>query len=130
MRKAHTTRSLLNPLAEPECYARARLLLQRVRKAMAKNRDQRPLKEFAQPSNKEPSSSIVNPAILANNFELKPSLLQLVQQNQFVGRATENPNQHLKIFIQLANTFKTKSATSEAIRLRLFPFSLRDKACC
>ncbi|KAI5421164.1 hypothetical protein KIW84_044854 [Lathyrus oleraceus] len=39
---------------------------------MAENRDRRPLKEFAQPSDKEPSSSIVNPLIPANNFELKP----------------------------------------------------------
>ncbi|XP_058749720.1 uncharacterized protein LOC131622697 [Vicia villosa] len=95
---------------------------------MAEDRNQSPLKEFAQPSNEEPSSSIVNPAITTNNFELKPSLLQLVQQNQFAGLATENPNQHLKVFIQLADTLKANGATPEAIRLRLFPFSLRSKA--
>ena len=95
---------------------------------MAEDRNRRPLKEFSQPSDEEPSSSIVNPAITTNNFELKPSLLQLVQQNQFASLASENPNQHLKVFIQLADTLKTNGASPEAIRLRLFPFSLRDKA--
>lgn len=95
---------------------------------MAESQNRRPLKEFAQPSNEEPNSSIVNPTIPANNFELKPSLLQLVQQNQFAGLAIENLNQHLKVFIQLADTFKTNGASPEAIRLRLFPFSLRDRA--
>ena len=73
---------------------------------MAEERNQRPLKEFSQPFDEEPSSSILNPIISANNFELKPSLLQLVQQNQSAGLATENPNQHIKVFIQLADTFK------------------------
>ena len=95
---------------------------------MAEEHNQIPLKEFAQPSDEEPSSSILNPIIPANNFKLKPSLLQLLQPNQFTGLATDNPNQHLKVFIQLADTFKTNGATPEAIRLRLFPFSLRDKA--
>ncbi|XP_050893878.1 uncharacterized protein LOC127100667 [Lathyrus oleraceus] len=95
---------------------------------MAEDHNRRPLKEFAQPSDEEPSSSIENPAIPTNNFKLKPSLLQLVQQNQYTGLTKENPNQHLKVFIQLADTFKTNGASPEAIRLRLFPFSLRDRA--
>ena len=128
MRRNRSTGNLIDPLVEPERFARARLFIRKLKKAMAEDRNQRPLKEFAQPSNEEPSSSIVNPAITTNNFELKPSLLQLVQQNQFAGLATENPNQHLKAFIQLADTLKANGATSEAIRLRLFPFSLRGKA--
>ena len=128
MRRTRSTSSLIDPLAEPERYARARLQIRRIRETMAEDRNQRPLKDFAQPSDDEPSSSIVNPTIPANNFKLKPSLLQLVQQNQFASLPSENPNQHLKVFIQLADTFKTNGATPEAIRLRLFPFSLRDKA--
>ncbi|XP_058733157.1 uncharacterized protein LOC131604752 [Vicia villosa] len=123
-----STGNLIDPLVEPERYARARLFIRKLKKAMAEDRKQRPLKEFSQPSNLEPSSSIVNPAITTNNFELKPSLLQLVQQNQFAGFATENPNQHLKVFIQLVDTLKANGATSEEICLRLFPFSLRGKA--
>jgi len=88
MRRTRSTRNLVDPLAKPECYTRTRLLLIRIKKAMVENRDRRHLKEFAQPSDEEPSSSIVNPLIPANNFELKPSLLQLVQQNQYAGLAT------------------------------------------
>ena len=128
MRRTRSTGNLVDPLAEPERYTRTRLLLIRIKKAMAENRDRRPLKEFAQPSDEEPSSSIVNPLIPANNFELKPSLLQLVQQNQFAGLSTENPNQHLKVFIQLAETFKSNGASPDTIRLRLYPFSLRNRA--
>ncbi|XP_058784452.1 uncharacterized protein LOC131659258 [Vicia villosa] len=128
MRRNRSTGNLIDPLVEPERYTRARLFIRKLKKAMAEDRNQRPLKEFAQPSNEEPSSSIVNPTLTTKNFELKPALLQLVQQNQFAGLATENPNQHLKVFIQLADTLKANAATSKAIRLRLFPFSLRGKA--
>lgn len=51
-----------------------------------------------------------------------------MQQNKFVGLPTENPNQHLKVFIQLADTLKSNEASLEAIHLRLFPFSLKDRA--
>ena len=82
---------------------------------MVENRNQRPLKEFAQPSDEEPSSSIVNLAITTNNFKLKPSLLQWVKQNQFGGLTIENLNQHLKTFIQLEDTLKCNGASPEAI---------------
>ncbi|MCI69049.1 putative transposable element protein, partial [Trifolium medium] len=44
-----------------------------------------PLKDYAVPSEEEPYSSIASPAVEARNFELKPALLQIVQQNQFSG---------------------------------------------
>ena len=51
-----------------------------------------------------------------------------MQQNQFSGNPTEDPNLHLSVFVQYADTVKANGVTSEAIRLRLFPFSLRDSA--
>lgn len=95
---------------------------------MAEDQNFRTLKDFALPSNEEPHSSIVNLAIVTNNFELKPTLLQIVQQNQFTGLPRENPNQHLKMFIQLADTLEANSDTPEEIHLCLFPFPLRDRA--
>lgn len=67
-------------------------MLQRIKRAMEEDQNRRPLKEFALPSNEDPHSRIVNPAITANNFKLKPALLQIEQQNQFVGLPIENPN--------------------------------------
>ena len=88
----------------------------------------RPLKSYAIPSQDEPHNSIAAPAIEANNFELKPSLLSAVQQNQFSGNPTDDPNLHLSVFLQYADTVKANGVSTEAIRLRLFPFSLRDRA--
>lgn len=95
---------------------------------MAEDWNRRPLKEFALPSNEEPYSNIFNLTITTNNFELKLALLRIVQQNQFAGLPTKNPNQHLKVFIQLAETLKCNNAAPEVMHLILFPFFLRDRA--
>ena len=68
------------------------------------------------------------PAINANDFELKPALITMVQQNQFAGHSTENPNEHLGRFLRIANSIKLNGVRSEVIRLQLFPFSLRGMA--
>ena len=68
------------------------------------------------------------PAIDANNFELKPALITMVQQNQFTGHPTEDPNEHLGRFLRMANTVKLNGVRPKVIKLQLFPFSLRDIA--
>ena len=68
------------------------------------------------------------PAIDVNDFELKPALITMVQQNQFAGHSTENPNEHLGRFLRIANSIKLNGVSSEVIQLQLFPFSLRDMA--
>ena len=67
---------------------------------MAEGPQERPLRSYAIPSQQEPHNSIAAPAIEANNFELKPSLLSAVQQNQFSGNPTDDPNLYLSIFLQ------------------------------
>jgi len=84
-----------------------------------------PLRNSLCPPNEEPHTSIVRPAIAANNFELKPSLLQIVQQNQFSRNPTKDLNLHLSVFMQFADTLKANGVDPEAIHC-LFPFSLRD----
>ena len=83
------------------------------------------LKEYATPSTEEPQAIIVYPTVEGNNFEIKPALLNLVQQNQFSGSPAEDPNLHISTFLRLSGTLK---ANQEAVRLHLFPFSLRDRA--
>ena len=39
--------------------------------------------------------AVKQPEIDANDFELEPALITMVQQNQFAGHSTENPNEHL-----------------------------------
>ena len=72
--------------------------------------------------------AVKQPAIDANDFELKPALITMVQQNQFTGHPTENPNEHLRRFLRIANSIKLHGVRPEVIQLQLFPFSLRDMA--
>ena len=74
------------------------------------------------------SSSSMRPLVQANSFKLKTSLIQFVQQNQFAGLPSEDPNEHLSKFLEICDTIKINGVTDDAIRLRLFQFSLRDKA--
>ena len=72
--------------------------------------------------------AVRQPAIDANNFELKPALITKVQQNQFTGHPTDDPSEHLGQFLRIANTVKLNSVRPKVIKLQLFPFSLRDIA--
>ena len=73
-------------------------------------------------------SVIRRPAIQAINFELKPVMLQMIQAIQFNGLPNEDPNAHIANFLEICDTVKYNGVNDEALRLRLFPFSLRDKA--
>jgi len=87
--------------------------------------EERTLKEYPTPYTEESHAIIVFPTVEGNNFEIKPALIYLVQQNQFFGSPTEDPNLHISTFLKLSGTLKTNQ---EAVRLHLFPFFLRDKA--
>ncbi|XP_074265096.1 uncharacterized protein LOC141587514 [Silene latifolia] len=72
--------------------------------------------------------SIQRPRIQANNFEIKNALLNLVQDNQFGGGPLENPNDHLNDFLENCDMYKSNGVSDDAVRLRLFPRSLRGLA--
>nr|GFA53803.1 reverse transcriptase domain-containing protein [Tanacetum cinerariifolium] len=81
-----------------------------------------------------PSSSegygeaIVIPEILAENFEIKTNLLQLVQANKFHGRENDNPHTHISNFKRMTATLKYRDVPNDAIKLMLFPYSSEDRA--
>ena len=62
------------------------------------------------------------------NFELKSSLINMVQASSFCGKPNEDANAHLQNFLELCKTVTIQGVTANAIRLRLFPFSLLGKA--
>ena len=82
--------------------------------------------DFWRPIIQEEYFAIRQPTVDANNFELKPGLITMVQQHQFTSHPTEDLNEHLGRFLRMANTVKLNGVTSEVIKLHLFPFSLRD----
>ncbi|CAN6207737.1 unnamed protein product [Urochloa humidicola] len=59
-------------------------------------------------------------------FEIKTSIIEMVQDNPFTGK--EDPNSRLRSFLHLCNTFKIDGVDDNQLRARLFPFSKRDKA--
>ena len=90
--------------------------------------ERRTLGDFAMPDISGSFGGIVAPAIANNNFEIKPSIIQMVQNNQFGGLQGEDLYAHILTFLNMCATFKINGVTDDAIRLRLFPFSVRDKA--
>ena len=71
-------------------------------------------------------ADVRKPPIEANNFELKPTLITMVQQNQFTRHLNEDPNEHLGRFLRMANTVKLNGVNPDVIKLKLFSFSLLD----
>src|SRR6185295_11932430 len=62
------------------------------------------------------------------NFELKSSLINMVQASPFCGKPNEDANAHLQNFLELCDTVVIRGVAADAIKLRLFPFSLLGKA--
>jgi hypothetical protein len=71
---------------------------------------------------------ITQPAVEAENYEIKPNYLSLVQQNQFGGSTSEDAGLHLNTFSEICDIMRIKDVNPNVVRLRLFPFSLREKA--
>nr|GEY80329.1 hypothetical protein [Tanacetum cinerariifolium] len=70
--------------------------------------------------------AIVVPPINANNFELKQTLINLVQSNQFTSR--QDPHNQLRFFNKVTSTFRHPEVPNTTIKLLLFSFSLGGKA--
>ena len=80
------------------------------------------------PMMNENYSGIRHQPIDANNFELKPVLISMVQEQQFEESPSKDPNGHLLNFLQLCGTIKMNGVDHNVIKLKHFPFSIRDKA--
>ena len=53
------------------------------------------MEDFWRPVIQDEYSAVRQPAIEANNFELKPTLIIMVQQHQFTSHPSEDPNEHM-----------------------------------
>ena len=77
--------------------------------------NQRPntMEDFWRPIIQEEYSAVRQPAIEVNNFELKPALITMVQQHQFTGHPSEDPNEHMGRFMRMTNTVKLNEVRPE-----------------
>ncbi|XP_021744850.1 uncharacterized protein LOC110710815 [Chenopodium quinoa] len=73
-------------------------------------------------------SSFVRPPVTAQSFELRPQFIQFIPNDSFAGSSNDCPVTHIDSFLEECDTMKLNGVTDDAIRLRLFPFSLRDRA--
>ncbi|GJX32808.1 reverse transcriptase domain-containing protein [Tanacetum coccineum] len=90
--------------------------------------DQRTMAELLQAPTEGYRDAIVIPAILAENFELKHGLLNLVTLKQFYRFEKEDPHAHIRWFYKLTSTIKYKEVPNSSIKLMLFPFSIEGAA--
>ncbi|GJY27241.1 hypothetical protein Tco_0401967 [Tanacetum coccineum] len=65
---------------------------------------------------------IVVSAVLADQFELKPELLDFISNNPFFGLENDDPHSHIKRFYQI------NQVSDDVVKLILFPFSLKGAA--
>nr|GEX66335.1 retrovirus-related Pol polyprotein [Tanacetum cinerariifolium] len=88
--------------------------------------DDRTMAQMLQAPIKGYEDAIVVPPINANNFELKQTLINLVQSNQFTRR--QDPHNHLRFFNKVTSTFRHPEVPNTTVKLLLFPFSLEGEA--
>nr|GEY96701.1 reverse transcriptase domain-containing protein [Tanacetum cinerariifolium] len=88
--------------------------------------DNRTMDQMLQAPMEGYEDAIVVPTINANNFELKQTLINLVQSNQFTGR--QDPHNHLRFFNKVTSTFRHPEVPNTTIKLFLFLFSLKGEA--
>ncbi|XP_019265271.1 PREDICTED: uncharacterized protein LOC109242856 [Nicotiana attenuata] len=87
------------------------------------------LRDYARPDRFNCESSVRKPPVAANSFEIRTVLIQTIQQSCiFTGDTSEDPHSHLIDFLELVETAKYNGVPPEAIKLRLFPFSLKGDA--
>ena len=80
-----------------------------------------PMGEFWKPS----SSS--NPFLSASG-EPRPAFKAMARNRPFFGTISEDPGNHLKVFEGLCSSLVIPGMTQEAVRWKLFPFSLKERA--
>ena len=62
-------------------------------------------------------SAVRQPTIEANNFELKPAFITMVQQHQYTGHPSEDPNEHMWRFLRMENTVKLNGVRLKVIKI-------------
>jgi hypothetical protein len=86
----------------------------------------RSLRDLFAPIATNSASCIVLPPTNATHFDLKPLVIQLLPS--FHGLDHENPYNHVKKFKDICATFKFQNFSEESVHLKLFHFSLHDRA--
>ncbi|KAK8562060.1 hypothetical protein V6N12_049113 [Hibiscus sabdariffa] len=72
---------------------------------------------------------IVAPKIQTAHFELKPVMFYMLNSiGQFGGSPQEDARQHILAFLEVCDSFQQQGFHEDVLKLKLFPYSLRDRA--
>ena len=85
----------------------------------------RTMREYLQPPRNSTPSCFIFP-LNANNFHFKPEMIPLIPT--FHSLDSKSPYLHLKEFEEIYATFNDQACSNDIVKLKLFPFSLKDKA--
>ncbi|GJW09603.1 hypothetical protein Tco_1575430 [Tanacetum coccineum] len=89
--------------------------------------DDRPMWSSTRTIALTPSSTIVQLPV-SDNFHIKGTHMQMIQDIQFDGRIRSEPHRHIADFIKISNLLQYGENQEEAVMLRTFPFSLSIEA--
>lgn len=88
----------------------------------------RTIREVAIPLATNVTSSIRKPNA-GGRFELKQNMVQLLHSSgQFTGLPSEDPQQYIRSFLEISDTYIPAGVSTDYVRLKLFPFSLLGEA--
>ncbi|GJU63658.1 hypothetical protein Tco_1245493 [Tanacetum coccineum] len=90
--------------------------------------DTRTMAELLQAPTGGFENAIVIPPFQAKNFELKPSLITLVQSKVFRGTKLEEPHNHIRFIESITNNFRYPHVPIITVKLLLFHFSIDGAA--
>ena len=90
--------------------------------------DNTKLCDFTNINNNDFISTLIAPLTDAESCEINAALLNLVMKDQFLGHPSEDAATHLNNFVDLCDMQKKKDLDNDIVKLKLFPFSLRDRA--
>ncbi|KAJ9556612.1 hypothetical protein OSB04_011226 [Centaurea solstitialis] len=72
-----------------------------------------------------PTNPITKPDL---NKQIPGKLLHMIKDLTFDGKNDSNPIVHMENFVDICDSFKTEEGRDDAIRLRVFPFTLTGEA--
>ncbi|XP_076949118.1 uncharacterized protein LOC143621644 [Bidens hawaiensis] len=137
---------LVSPLSEPERHLqeglrrRAREIAEVFENKVVEEDANPEVEEMADPNNQGRMDDFATPSLdgygsgvteseITVSFEIKSSIIHMVENSiSFHGLSNEDPHSHVAHFLRLCATFKIQGCTDNAVRLRLFLFSLRRDA--
>ena len=90
--------------------------------------DNTKLCDFSNTNNNYFISTPIAPITDAEACEINAALLNLVMKDQFSGLPSEDVVTHLNNFVDLCDMEKKRDVDNDIVKLKLFPFLLRDRA--